>query len=81
MRSNPNSPALTSLKIAVQNNYLSRKGRYQTNLYQVLKCDITSRNFNLTNIDELNVLSNISHDRECWRKAFSGDLFVTQADT
>ena len=48
------------------------------NLYQVLKHDPSFRNFSLTSIGDLNVLSNTAYER--WRKAFSGDLSVTQAD-
>ena len=70
LRSKPNTPAFLSLKYAISNTHKSRIGRHQSNLFNVLIKDLKSRNYNLNNLNDLNMLRNVAIERNQWRKLF-----------
>ena len=45
-----------------------RVGRPQSNLFSLIKCDLTARNLRLNNIYDLNNLRDIAFDRAYWRE-------------
>ena len=47
-----------------------RVGRHQTNLYNVIKRDLTDRNIQLVNTNDLIELRYAASDRSHWRKMF-----------
>ena len=70
LRSNSNSPALLSLKFAVTNTYKNRLGRHQTNLFNVLKSDLSDRNLDLCSFDDLKNVCHVATDRRRWKNLF-----------
>ena len=70
LRSNISSPAFLALKFAVCNDLPGRKGRHQSNLFNVLKKDLNCRNLKLFNENDLNALREISVDRAKWTGLF-----------
>jgi len=61
-------PALTSLVFAVNTLQLpGRRGRPQTNLFSLIKHDLSDRNLFLNNVNDLIYLRNLAFDRNSWR--------------
>ena len=62
-------PALTSLVFAVNTLQMpGRRGRPQSNLFSLIKQDLSYRDFYLNNINDLMYLRNLAQDRIFWRK-------------
>ena len=71
LRSDMTTPAFLSLKFALSNTKKSRKGRHQSNIFNLLIADLKSRNISLKNVDELLELSKLAFCRASWRRLFS----------
>jgi hypothetical protein len=70
LRLDENSPAFSSLKFALTNNLKSRKGRHQSNLFNLLTSDLKSRDMHLKNLTDLVKLRDIAFNRAEWRGLF-----------
>ena len=70
LRSDTTTPAFTSLYFAVTNNYKSREGRHQCNLFNTLIQDLKYRNIKLDSEIDLQKLRNIAFERSQWRSMF-----------
>ena len=60
------TPAFSSLKFAITNNHKQRRGRHQSNLFNLLTNDLASRNLNLKSIDDLYKLRELAMKRLEW---------------
>ena len=69
LRSPENSPASLALSFAVEGScgYKSRRGRHQTNLFNVLKTDLSARGLSLNSIDDLHELRHVASNRQKWK--------------
>ena len=67
LRSDESTPAFSSLKFALTNNLKSRKGRHQSNIFNLLLIDLKSRDLSLKNADDLFELRAIAFNRVAWR--------------
>ena len=70
LRSDITTPAFTSLRFAVTNNYKSREGRHQCNLFNTLIQDLKYRNIKLDCEVDLENLRSIAFERSRWRSMF-----------
>ena len=70
LRLDENTPAFASLKFAVTNNLKSRKGRHQSNIFNLLKCDLKLRDLELNDINDLTSLKSIAANRSKWKSMF-----------
>ena len=70
LRSDEQTPAFASLKFAVCNSLKSRKGRHQSNLFNLLINDLKARNIKLDSITDLYNLRRIAFGRAHWRNCF-----------
>ena len=59
--------AFSSLKFASTNELKSRKGRHQTNLYNLLISTLNSRDLSLRNAEDLFKLREFAFKRKEWR--------------
>jgi hypothetical protein len=69
LRSPENSPASLALSFAVEGSceYKSRRGRHQTNLFNVIKTDLSDKGVSLLSIDDLYELRQLANDRHKWK--------------
>ena len=69
LRSPENSPASLSLSFAVEGSceYKSRRGRHQTNLFNVIKADLSDKGLSLQSIDDLHELRYLAKNRNGWK--------------
>ena len=80
LRSNENTPAFVSLKFALSNDLMGRRGRHQSNLLSTVLKDLSERNFYLKTLSDLEALRALALNRMNWRSCFSsGDLLITSA--
>ena len=70
LRSDITTLAFTSLRFAVTNNYKSREGRHQCNLFNTLIQDLKYRNIKLDCEVDLENLRSIAFERSRWRSMF-----------
>ena len=70
LRSDMNTPAFLSLKFALTNNHKNRKGRHQSNLFNILLADLKFRNIILKSENDLNELRTVALNRTYWRNIF-----------
>ena len=69
LRGPVDGPAYTSLSFAVNSLQMpGRVGRPQTNLFSLIKRDLSDRNLFLNNVNDLNYLRNVAFDRAAWRR-------------
>jgi len=69
LRGPVDGPAYTSLSFAVNSLQMpGRVGRPQTNLFTLIKRDLSDRNLFLNNLNDLNYLRNVAFDRAAWRR-------------
>ena len=68
LRSQTNAPAMMALKFAVSSSQgmKGRRGRHQTSLFSVLKCDLRDRGFDM--IRDFDEVMDIARDRDRWRR-------------
>ena len=67
LRGPVDGPAYTLLFAVNSLQMPGRVGRPQTNLFTLIKRDLTDRNLFLTNLNDLNYLRNVAFDRAAWR--------------
>jgi len=79
LRSDEMTPALVSLRFALSNDLRGRRGRHQCNLLELIKADLSDRDFRLKTLSDLETLRVIAFDRTQWRSWFNGDLLITSA--
>ena len=67
LRSDDNTPAMLSLKFALNSNneLKGRLGRPNTNLFSMIVDDLKYRNLQLTDLDDLNDVREIANCRKC----------------
>ena len=70
LRSDIKTPAFLSLKFAINNTYKSRKGRHQSNLFDILKSDLKVRDIRLESETDLFDLREHALNRKSWWKSF-----------
>ena len=56
---------MMALKFAVSCDMRGRRGRHQTNLFSVLKCDLRERGFDILN--DFDAVMEAARDRDGWR--------------
>ena len=66
LRSQTNAPAMMALKFAVSCDMRGRRGRHQTNLFSILKCDLRERGFDILN--DFDEVIEAARDRVGWRR-------------
>ena len=72
LRSSEQTPASLSLQYAVEGAKIHKRrvGRPRLNLLNVIKEDLTARDLQLSNSDELKDLRALAADRKRWRELF-----------
>ena len=75
LRSPENSPAQVALTYAVDgsNIYKSRRGRHQTNLFNIIRDDLSKRGFSLKHLDDIFNLRSIASNRQVWQQLYKLD--------
>ena len=69
LRSSDTTPAILSLKYALQSNemLIGRLGRPQNNLFSLLCNDLAKRNLEMYDLESLNDVRDIAECRKCWQ--------------
>ena len=73
LRSKDDTPAFMSLKFAISmsETLVGRPSCHQMTLYQVIKNDLKTRQFDLNSLDDSNYLRSVASDRTKWREKFA----------
>jgi len=77
LRGPTEGPAYSSLVFAINTlQYPGRVGRPQTNLFSLIRSDLSERNIFLNNMSDLIYLRNVALNKVLWRRLqFNKDLF------
>ena len=77
LRSDDNTPAMLSLKFALNSNNCELKGRVgrpNTNLFSMLIDDLKCRNLELKDLNDLNDIRDIAKCRKCWKLLYQAQI-------